>query len=384
MNSDLEDTQVEQSVGDSTLAPKLPGTIKLDEEDQQKISDYAKSLDLNDFNSIENFGDKARNSSVEFADRELKKVKDAQLGDTGKELKDLTVLIKSNKPESMLPNTKQTLLGKLFHKAKMTIYDAQAKIDNVSTQMDAITSTIMVKNDDRRKSNEELQQFYQQTLENSKESYLYVKAGEKVIDEVRNKTLPELKQELSKLAPDSLEYASKQEALANVEDHLSRLSVRVSNLRSSYSVGIKDSVLIRYAISTNNNLIEQTNELISTAIPVWKQNAYLMLTGAYQQMHADINEMVSDITNDSLVEFSSQLKDTNVKVQEQSSRPIITVDTLKQTQGNILEMTDKITDLQQKTMEIYDSYKVNLDSLNGELYKGLTGDKSSQSRKQVN
>ena len=99
--------------------------------------------------------------------------------------------------------------------------------------------------------------------------------------------------------------------------------------------------------NTNQLLAEKIQASIMTAIPLWENQITIALAILRQQNAAVSQQMVSDTTNNLLLKNSEMLKQSTIDVAREAERGVIDIETLRQTQNNLLSALSETLQIQQ-------------------------------------
>ena len=122
---------------------------------------------------------------------------------------------------------------------------------------------------------------------------------------------------------------------------------RTHDLRLTRQLTIQQAPQIRMIQNTNQLLAEKIQASIMTAIPLWENQITIALAILRQQNAAVSQQMVSDTTNNLLLKNSEMLKQSTIDVAREAERGVIDIETLRQTQNNLLSALSETLQIQQ-------------------------------------
>ena len=181
---------------------------------------------------------------------------------------------------------------------------------------------------------------YQKNLDYFKEISLYIIAGEKKLDELRNKVLPELKEKAEK----SGEQLDTQK-VNDMENTINRFEKRLYDLKTTRIISIQMAPQIRLLQNNEAELVEKIQSSITNTIPLWKNQIVLALGINNAKKALKNQQAVSKLTNDMLVKNSETLKQGAVEIAKESERAIVDIETLKKTNSNIIQTLDEVLEI---------------------------------------
>ena len=195
VNKELDKAEVESLAQESKKVTdeKIEKSLNYDllsQEEKDAIEEFNKKINVEDATQILQYGAKAQTKISQFSDSVLEDVKTRSTGEVGDLLADLVGEIKSF--DSDIANTNKTGLGKLFTSVKKQLEKLIAGYEKIEVNIDKIEASLEKHRLQMLKDITIFDTMYEKNLEYFKELSLYIIAGEKKIEELRNVTLPEL------------------------------------------------------------------------------------------------------------------------------------------------------------------------------------------------
>jgi len=127
---------------------------------------------------------------------------------------------------------------------------------------------------------------------------------------------------------------------------LDRLEKRLYDLQLSRQITIQSAPQIRMIQQTNQTLAEKIQSSIMTSIPLWKNQIAIALTLNRQLKAVEAQKQVTKTTNDLLLKNSEMLKMNSIETAKENERGIVEIETLKQTQENLLQTIEETLRIQ--------------------------------------
>ena len=125
-----------------------------------------------------------------------------------------------------------------------------------------------------------------------------------------------------------------------------RLEKRIYDLQLSRQITIQTAPQIRMIQQTNQTLAEKIQSSVMTSIPLWKNQIAIALTFNRQFKAVEAQKQVTKTTNDLLLKNSEMLKINSIETAKENERGIVEIDTLKQTQENLLQTIEETLQIQ--------------------------------------
>ena len=307
---------------------------ELTEEEKKAVDEFNEKIDVFDSTQILQYGAPAQSKISEFSDSILEGVKTKNTGDVGELLADLVGQIKSF-DASIDGNNKG--LFKIFSNVKKEINTIIAKYSKIETNINTIEKGLDKNKIQLLKDISTFDEMYEKNLEYFKEISLYIIAGEKKLDELRNVVLPELK----KKAEETGEQLDVQK-VQDMEAQINRFEKKIYDLKTTRIISIQMAPQIRLLQNNDAELVEKIQSSITNTIPLWKNQMVLALGINNAKKALKEQQAVSNLTNEMLKKNSETLKQGTIDIAKESERAIVDIETLKKTNKDLIDTLDSV------------------------------------------
>ena len=316
----------------------------LSEEEKSAIDEFNKKINVEDSTQVLHYGIKAQTNISQFSDSVLEGVKTKSTGEVGDLLADLVAQIKSF--DSDIANDNKTIFGKLFGSAKKQIDKIISKYGKIENNVDRIEKELEKHKLQMLKDITIFDSMYEKNLEYFKELSLYIIAGERKIEELKNEVLPALQ----KKAQESGEQLDAQK-YTDMQNTINRFEKKIYDLKTTRVISIQMAPQIRLLQSNESELVEKIQASIINTIPLWKNQIVLALGINNAKQALGAQKAVSDLTNNMLKKNSEVLKQGSIEIAQESERAIVDIETLQATNKNIIETLDKVIEIHETGRE---------------------------------
>ncbi|MEC1615262.1 toxic anion resistance protein [Bacillus mojavensis] len=349
MNKDRSDLQIDGVLADPFEDIKIPKgeavesekqSVRLvdvlPEENKEKAYQLAEQIDHNNMNSIVLYGSQAQSKLLNFSHTMIDHVQKKDVGEIGEILGELMKKLEQVNPDE-LQTKKKGFLARMFGKMSHSLQEVLSKYQKTSVQIDRISLKLEHSKHALISDNKLLEQLYDKNKEYFSALNVYIAAGELKLDELRTKTIPELKRQA-----ESSDH--NQMAVQEVNDLIQfadRLDKRVHDLLLSRQITIQSAPQIRLIQNTNQALAEKIQSSIVTAIPLWKNQVAIALTLLRQRNAVDAQQKVSDTTNELLLKNAELLKTNTIETVKANERGLVDIDTLKKVQESLISTLEE-------------------------------------------
>lgn len=326
-------TQNSKEVTDEKIEKSL-NYDELSESEKKAVDEFITKIDVMDQNLVLQYGAKAQNKISVFSDNILEDVKTKDIGDTGELLANLVGEIKSF--NSSIGTSKKGIF-KLFNSAKKEISTIIAKYNKIEKNVDTIENSLEKNKVTLLKDIALFDTMYDKNLEYFKEISLYIIAGERKLEELKNKTLPAAKAKFE----ETHEQLDAQK-IQDLENQINRFEKKIYDLKTTRIISIQMAPQIRLLQNNDAELVEKIQSSITNTIPLWKNQMVLALGINNSKKALESQQAVSNLTNDMLKKNSETLKQGSIEIAEEAEKAIIDIETLKKTNQDLIETIDNV------------------------------------------
>ncbi len=313
---------------------------RLSAEEQEKARELAKQIPTGNREAILTYGANAQNQLSQFSHKMLDHVQRKDIGPVGDVLHDLMKKLEQLNPEE-LTQKKQKGLRKVFNRAKYSVQEMMSKYQKLSTQVDRISVQLDHSKRGLLEDVQMLEQLYDQNKTYFQALNVYIAAAEIKRDEIMNETIPALRKK-AEASNDQMAY----QEVNDMVQYVDRLEKRLYDLQLSRQITIQSAPQIRMIQQTNQTLAEKIQSSIMTSIPLWKNQIAIALTLNKQMKAVEAQKQVTATTNELLLKNSEMLKMNSIETARENERGIVEIETLKQTQENLLETIEETLKIQ--------------------------------------
>ena len=314
---------------------------KLSEEDKKQVELIMNDVKVGDSNGVIQYGVGAQSDIANFSDKMLEDVRAKDSGYVGDILTDLMVKVKDTDVNGLIkedPLENIPIIGKLVYKTKKFL----SKYQKVENQIDEITEKLDKERMILLKDVVMFDNLFEKNTECIHNLDLYIIAGNRKIEELKTKDLPELEAKANQ-SGDPLDA----QKVADMRDFIDRFEKKVHDLKLTRTVAIQTAPQIRFIQSGNKALVDKIQSSILNTIPLWKSQITLALGIAKQKGALDLQKQVTETTNELLKKNSEMLKTNTIEIAKENEKGIVEIETLKKVNDDLIttiEETIKISE----------------------------------------
>lgn len=312
------------------------------EENRIKAYQLADQIDPSNHQAMITYGAAAQAKLLSFSDSMLEHVQKKDLGEIGEIIDELMKKFKEVNADE-LKREKRSLISRIFGKMSSSVQEVLSKYQKTGAQIERISVKL-----DRNKNAlladiDMLEKLFEHNKEYFHALNIYIAAGELKLDQLYQKTIPELKAQ----AEGSTDQMKVQE-VNDIMQFADRLDKRLHDLKLSREITIQSAPQIRLIQHTNQALVEKIQSSIMTAIPLWKNQMAIALTLIRQRHAVEAQKQVSKTTNELLLKNAEMLKTNTIETAKENERGLVDIETLKKTQESILTTLEETLKIQEE------------------------------------
>ncbi len=195
---------------------------------------------------------------------------------------------------------------------------------------------------------------------------MYILAGKKKLAEVEATELPALAEKAKQTnLPEDAQAANDLASLC------SRFEKKLHDLELTRMISIQMAPQIRLVQSNDTLMSEKIQSTLVNTIPLWKSQMVLALGITHSQQAAQAQHEVTDMTNELLRKNAATLKMATVETAKESERGIVDIETLRNTNENLISTLDEVLRIQQEGRQKRKEAEQELSKIEGELKQKL-------------
>lgn len=330
-SSELAEQAADPAFSENNLTP----------EELQMVNEFSQKIDLHNSQAILQYGVGTQKKMADFSEAALNNVRTKDLGEVGNMLSSLVIDLKS------FDVTEQDKGFKgLFKKSSNKITSMKAKYDKAEVNVNNVCTALENHQVTLMKDIALLDKMYAVNLTYFKELSMYILAGKKKLEEVRNGELAAAvaKANASNLPEDA-------QAAKDLQSMCDRFEKKIHDLELTRMISIQTAPQIRMVQNNDTLMAEKIQSTIVNTIPLWKSQMVLALGIAHSTEAAQAQSQVSDLTNELLRKNAEKLHMASVETAKESERGIVDMETLQKTNADLIQTLDDVMKIQKEGRE---------------------------------
>lgn len=351
---------------ENSLVISKEGNVNLDNIAPNDLATYQSisgQLNENDANSIINFGSEIQQNISRQSDNFLNSVRTQNSGEVGNYINELlTELNYIDVDELNQSGFKKFISG--IPLLKNLLSNAEKifqKYDKVTVNIDKISNKVKAGMINSAKDNAALQTMFETNVNQIKEIEKYIVAGTLKWKQVN--------EELAVMEANPANYQDYQ--IADKRDFSHRLDKRLADMKIVRFIMLQSLAQIRVVQNNNTSIAEKAQSILTTTMPVWKNQLTLAVALQRQKQNIEVQKRVSETTNTILQKNAEMLKQNSIDVARENENTIVSLDTLRTTTQSLIETLNEVKQIHQKGAETRRELDSGLQQLESELRKNV-------------
>ncbi|AZA61135.1 toxic anion resistance protein [Chryseobacterium indoltheticum] len=361
-----------QSLQPDPAAPAVlmdrDGNVNLNQIQQQDRAKYemvANAIDETNPGSIVNFGSELQKTLANQSDSFLSNVRRSNSGEVGELINNLLVELNYVDVDEINNGGVKGFLSKIpFMKKMLTQVDNLfAKYDKITNNIDQISHKVNAGIITSTKDNAVLQTIFDSNVNSIKAIEDLVIAG--------NLRMEKAALELANMEANVQNFADYQ--IADKRDFINRLDRRLADLKVVRLIMMQSLPQIRLVQNNNVSIAEKAQTILTTTLPVWKNQLSLAVAMHRQQQNIEIQQKVSQTTEDILKKNAERLGQNSRNVAKANEQTIVSAETLKETTAMLINTLNEVKQIQKQGTESRRKLDQDLQTLESELKANIRG-----------
>lgn len=338
---------------------------QLQSEERQKYEVLANSIDEANPGSIVNFGAELQKTLTNQSDSFLGNVRRSNSGEVGGLINDLLVELNYVDVEELNGNKVKSFLSKLpFMKKVMTqVENLFAKYDKIINNIEQISYKVNAGIITSTKDNAVLQTIFESNVNSIKQIEDLVIAG--------NIRMERAAVELAQMEASPANFQDYQ--IADKRDFIARLDRRMADLKVVRVIMMQSLPQIRLVQNNNVSIAEKAQTILTTTLPVWKNQLSLAVAMYRQQQNIEIQQKVSSTTEEILRKNAERLGQNSINVARANEQTIVSVETLRETTSMLINTLNEVKQIQKQGADNRRKLDQDLQTLEHELKANVRG-----------
>ena len=332
----------------------------------REVQDLTNEIEVQDINSIIQFGQKASENISKISDELLASMKEVKAEEAGEMLVSLTKIMDKFDIKE-LDNQKQPgLISKLFKSAGDTIAKLFQKYDTMGYEIEKVYILLKRYENEIKDSNAKLKKLYDGNLEYYKQLEKYIVAGELASEEV-DMYINQFSNDMT------MNIDEKQMMIQKLEICKEMLQQRLYDLKVAENIAIQAAPMIQTIQMSNFNLLRKINTSFIITLPIFKQCLAQAIILKRQEIQAKSLKQLDDKTNELIMRNAQSTARQSVDIAKMSSGSVVAIETLEKSYQTIMKGIEDTKAIQQENKNKRNENTMKLEQIKSNMKRNISG-----------
>lgn len=350
-----EKDEVTAKEPEKTEEPAIEEPV-LSPQEQKMVDDFAAKIDIENTNQILQFGAGTQKKMADFSDAALENVRTQDLGEVGDLLANVVGELKD------FDAAEEKGLFGFFKKQTARVDTLKNRYTKAEGNVAKITETLEQHQMRLMKDSAVLDKMYDQNLAYFKELSMYILAGKKKLQAVRDGQLRELQQ---KAATSGLPEDA--QAASDLENKCGRFEKKLHDLELTRTISMQTAPQIRMIQNNDTTMIEKIQTTIVNTIPLWKSQMVIAMGMQHAESALNAQKSVTDMTNELLRSNAERLKMGTIETAKEAERGVVDIETIRTANTALIDTLTEVQKIQREGAQKRAAASIELGRLEKEL-----------------
>ncbi|WP_302699373.1 toxic anion resistance protein [Clostridium sp. 29_15] len=331
----------------------------------KEVQDLTSEIEVQNPNSIFQFGQKASENISKISDELLNSMKEIKAEETTEMLVNLTKIMDKFDVKEIKNIKQESFVSKIFKSAGNTIARLFQKYDTMGYEVEKVYVLLKKYESDIKESNNKLKRLYDGNMAYYQELEKYIVAGELALEEVEqyiyqiplNNTISE---EEKNMMVQKLEMCKEM------------LNQRIYDLRIAENVAIQAAPMLQSMQMSNFNLMRKINSSFIVTLPIFKQCLAQAVLLKRQEIQAKSLKQLDDKTNELIMRNAANTSRQSVEIAKMASSSSVAIETLEKSYETIMRGIEETKAIQQSNALARKENTTKLESIKMTMKKSIS------------
>lgn len=330
----------------------------------KEVQALTSEVDIQNTNSIINFGQNASANISKVSDELLNSMKSVKAEEASEMLNNLTKIMDKFDVKELEDGKKDSMFSKMFKGVGNTVAKLFQKYDTMGYEVQKVYVLLKKYENDIRESNAHLKKLYDGNLEFYRQLEKYIVAGEMAIEEIDSY--------LNQIPYDNnMNQEEKQMLIQKLEVSKDMMSQRVYDLQIAENVAIQAAPMIQTIQMSNFNLMRKINSSFIVTLPIFKQCLAQAVILKRQEIQAKSMKQLDDKTNELIMRNAANTARQSVEIAKMSSGSSVSIETLQKSFETIMKGIEDTKAIQETNRQQRKENSYKLETIKSDMKKHI-------------
>lgn len=341
---ELVETEIVEAKNFDFDSEETEEQVALKIKESPELKAIADKIDVENSESIMQYGAETAENLSTFADKVLKQMQVAKIEESGKLMGTLNDIMEEFDIKDF-QQEKQNIFQKFFFNAKQSVDKLFSKYNTMGSKVDKVYQQLKVYEAEVRESNEVLEGMFDSNMDYYEDLQKHIVAGKMAVEDINNNKLALL---------DARANETKEQIDAinanNMRQSVEMLSQRVYDLELAKNVALQSLPQIKLIQRGNYDLMRKINSAFIVTLPIFKQGITQAIALKRQKIQAEAMAALDKKTNELLVKNAQNTAEQSKLTAELATGSTIQIETLQQSWEIIMQGIKDTREIQEQAI----------------------------------
>ncbi|MGL6108314.1 toxic anion resistance protein [Romboutsia sp.] len=332
----------------------------------KEVQDLTNEIEVQNINSIIQFGQKASENISKISDELLVSIKEVKAEEAGEMLLSLTKIMDKFDIKEFENEKQSGLISKIFKTAGDTIAKLFQKYDTMGYEIEKVYVLLKRYENEIKEANLKLKKLYDGNIEYYKQLEKYIVAGEIASEEV-DMYINQFKDDMT------MNIDEKQMMVQKLEVCKEMLQQRLYDLKIAENIAIQAAPMIQTIQMSNFNLLRKINTSFIITLPIFKQCLAQAIILKRQDIQAKSLKQLDDKTNELIMRNANNTARQSADIAKMASGSVVAIETLEKSYQTIMKGIEDTKAIQQENKAKRVENTMKLEQIKSNMKRNISG-----------
>ncbi len=330
----------------------------------KEVQDLTNEIEVQNVNSIIQFGQKASENISKISDELLLSIKEVKAEEASEMLLSLTKIMDKFDIKEFENQKQPGLISKIFKSAGDTIAKLFQKYDTMGYEIEKVYVLLKKYENEIKDSNAKLKKLYDGNLEYYQQLEKYIVAGELASEEV-DMYINQFENDMT------MNIDEKHMMIQKLQVCKEMLEQRLYDLKVAENIAIQAAPMIQTIQMSNFNLLRKINTSFIITLPIFKQCLAQAIILKRQEIQAKSLKQLDDKTNELIMRNAQSTARQSVDIARMASGSVVAIETLEKSYQTIMKGIEETKAIQESNKAKRNENAIKLEQIKASMKRNI-------------
>ena len=330
----------------------------------KEVQDLTNEIEVQNVNSIIQFGQKASENISKISDELLLSIKEVKAEEASEMFLSLTKIMDKFDIKEFENQKQPGLISKIFKSAGDTIAKLFQKYDTMGYEIEKVYVLLKKYENEIKDSNAKLKKLYDGNLEYYQQLEKYIVAGELASEEV-DMYINQFENDMT------MNIDEKHMMIKKLQVCKEMLEQRLYDLKVAENIAIQAAPMIQTIQMSNFNLLRKINTSFIITLPIFKQCLAQAIILKRQEIQAKSLKQLDDKTNELIMRNAQSTARQSVDIARMASGSVVAIETLEKSYQTIMKGIEETKAIQETNKAKRNENVIKLEQIKASMKRNI-------------